>query len=264
MNPALLDELTRRSEAAVAYGALGWPIVPTHGVRPDGTCTCNNARCDRPGKHPARKDYKAMATTDAKLARSYFRVIPFNLALLIPPRMVVVDLDDVHDFGILQQFAPFPVTPSQCTTRGLHMVFRWPLSGDSPTVGGLDGGKVDIRGAGELVTLSPSTGATGYRYEWAPGESPHDVPLAPLPVRLADHIARIARARKRTAAPAGPDVATLGGALDLAHRRATYASRTSNGAGRGKVGLRKTLEDAGADLFVIDAALDAFTAEAGE
>jgi hypothetical protein len=260
--PALQRELDSRADAAVAYGTLDWSVLPAHGVRSNGCCTCDRWDCDRPGKHPARTNYKAMATTDAMTLRSYWRIIPFNLALLIDASVIVIDVDDLTAFDTMRRFRPWPVTPTVTTARGMHLYFRWPLDGASPSVGGLDRSKVDVKGSDELVTLPPSTGRDGFRYTWRDGESPWDIPLASVPLAFAEHAARIVA--KRTAAQTSrEDVTTLDGALKLAHRRAGYASRTSNGAGRGKAGLSRTLTEAGASSHVITAALDAFTAEAG-
>ena len=142
------------------------------------------------------------------------------------------------------------------------MFFRWPFDGDSPSVGGLDRLKLDVKGAGELCTLPPSTSASGHRYHWRDRESPQDVPLAPVPDAFAEYVARVADTRRTRRAPT-QDLTTLEGALSLAHRRAGYASRTSNGAGRGAAGLRRALAEAGAAAPVVTAALDAFTAAAG-
>lgn len=37
--------------AALRYAARGWAVFPLHGFR-DGRCTCGQAACEHPGKHP--------------------------------------------------------------------------------------------------------------------------------------------------------------------------------------------------------------------
>ena len=31
---------------------LDWPVAPAHYILPDGGCSCGNAECASPGKHP--------------------------------------------------------------------------------------------------------------------------------------------------------------------------------------------------------------------
>ena len=112
------DELIHRRDAATRYRANGWPIIPTHGVYRQGLCTCGNERCDRPGKHPARTNYRAMAADSSETLASRWTQVPFNIALLIPPSMIVVDVDDSTAFPALQRFGPWPLTPTSVTSRG--------------------------------------------------------------------------------------------------------------------------------------------------
>jgi hypothetical protein len=37
---------------ALAYARHGWPIFPLHEALPGGRCTCVDACCSKPGKHP--------------------------------------------------------------------------------------------------------------------------------------------------------------------------------------------------------------------
>ncbi|WP_396224962.1 bifunctional DNA primase/polymerase [Gemmatimonas sp.] len=264
MNPALRTELAHRAAWAIGYARLGWPMLPTHGIGQDGTCTCGNRTCDRPGKHPARANYKAMATTDAATLRSYWALVLFNLSLRIPAGLVVLDVDDPAALRPLARFGAWPITPTHTTTRGLRMFFAWPGADAAPSLGGLDRTKLDVLGTDDLCIVPPSTSATGHRYTWRAGEDPWTCPLAPVPEAFAEHCRRMAaaRARARTHTSNGP-ADTLEGAVALARRRARYAGFTSNGAGRGAAGLRRALTEAGAAPAVIAAALDTFHAEAG-
>jgi hypothetical protein len=253
------------AHAAAHYTTLGWPVLPFHGITTAGACTCPAGwSCDRPGKHPPRKGYAAMATTDAEIARSYFALVPYNLVLQVPAWLIVIDADDAAALAHLRRWAPWPVAPTQYTRRGLHQVYRWPLGGPSPSVGGLDGQHLDIKGAGEHVHLAPSRRTDGKRYEWGPGLSPFEHPTPVLPEAFAVHVQRAAAARATARRPTSPaaDLTTLAGAVTLAHKRATYAQRQSNGAGRGRAGLRRTLEEAGTAPDIIHAALAAFDAAA--
>ena len=264
MNTALHAELTHRTEWALAYARLGWPILPTHGIGFDRVCTCGNRACDRAGKHPARANYKALATTDPATLASYWRLVPFNLSLRIPAGVLVLDVDAPAALRPLTRFGAWPVTPTHTTTRGLRLFFAWTGDDAAPSLGGLDRTKLDVLGTDDLCIVPPSTSSTGHRYAWRDGEDPWTCPLAPAPEAFADHCRRMAavRARARTGHNDAP-ADTLEGAVALARRRARYASFTSNGAGRGAAGLRRALTEAGAPSGVIAAALDTFHAEAG-
>lgn len=262
MNASQRNELARRADAAQALAPLLGPILPAHGVLPNGECTCANVRCDRPGKHPARRNYKAMATTDPALLHSYWRLIQYNLALLIPAWLVVVDIDLVTIMRTLAGYAKWPPTPTVITRRGVQMHYRWPLDGDSPSVGGLDRLPLDVKGTGELATLPPSTGRDAFRYRWRDNESPHDIPIAPLPLRVA-HRVRVIAQRRKTRVKTNLDLTTLSGARELGRRRGKYASLTSNGVNRGKSGLLHTLADANTPQHLVEEALAVFMSEAG-
>ncbi len=258
--PRLRAELDTRGEWAAQYAAIGWPILPTHGLDALGACTCGNARCDRPGKHPARTNYRQMATTDAPTLRSFWRLVPFNLSLRIPSGVLVLDVDDIAALRALTRFGAWPLTATHTTARGLRLFFAW--DGAAPSIGGLDGTKLDILGADALCILPPSVSASGHRYAWRDTESPWELPLAPVPDAFAAHVRHVA-ARRAKPAQDQPDARTLEGALALARRRAKYAASTSNGAGRGAAGLRRALADVGAAPGIVAAALDVFHAEAG-
>ena len=43
------DDVTPR-QAALWFASKGFPVLPLHSY--DGGCTCGNARCESPGKHP--------------------------------------------------------------------------------------------------------------------------------------------------------------------------------------------------------------------
>lgn len=255
-------DLVLLAHAATRYAAMGWPVLPTHGVHRDLSCTCPaGARCTRRGKHPARKNYLMQATTDPAVAASFFQLVPYSLALAVPDGVVIVDADDAAARAYLRRWAPWPVGPVAFSGRGTHAYYRWPFATPSPSVGALDGHHLDIRGPGDLCHLAPSRHATGKRYQWMPGLAPWETPLPALPERFAEHLAHVAAARQRPT-PLAADLTTLDGALALARRRAQYAGRASNGVGRGAAGLRRALEEAGAPPHVIQAALDAFHAEA--
>jgi ParB family chromosome partitioning protein len=52
---------------ALLYAAEGLHVVPLHGKKKDGGCTCGNPACAEPGMHPRTKNGIQDATTDAGL-----------------------------------------------------------------------------------------------------------------------------------------------------------------------------------------------------
>jgi Bifunctional DNA primase/polymerase, N-terminal len=60
-----------RLKAALLYGKAGLPVVPLHGVK-GGRCTCGDAACDQPERHPRTKG----ATTDRALIKKYWTKWP--------------------------------------------------------------------------------------------------------------------------------------------------------------------------------------------
>src|SRR5690606_9231462 len=43
-------------ETALQLLTIGWSPIPIHGIR-DGHCTCGNATCKSPGKHPVQNEW---------------------------------------------------------------------------------------------------------------------------------------------------------------------------------------------------------------
>jgi putative DNA primase/helicase len=55
----------QKQTAALRYARAGLSIVPLHGKRKDGRCTCGKVDCDQPGAHPRTPRGIADATKDA-------------------------------------------------------------------------------------------------------------------------------------------------------------------------------------------------------
>src|SRR4051794_34208404 len=59
-------------DAALEYAAAGLPVVPLHGVRSDGSCTCGDPSCGSPGKHPRTRHGLNEATTKVAVIRKWW------------------------------------------------------------------------------------------------------------------------------------------------------------------------------------------------
>jgi hypothetical protein len=200
-----------------------------------------------------------MATTDPALIRSWWLLVPFNVATHLTT-VAVIDVDRDGDLDHLQQYGPWPITPLQQSGRGWHLFFRLPSDGGGwPVLSALDGKQIETKGpedtaaGGSSITLAPSRHQNGRTYEWV--RDPFTTPLADVPPAFLAHVRSVARARvahrQRTAVI---DVRDPGAIAALIRARESTARRTSNGLGKGAYGLRKTLEEAGADELTVSAA----------
>ncbi len=251
------------SDAALRYASeLGWPIRPQEGIRFDGYCTCYKREQCPPrdaGKHPARNNWQTMATTDAAQIRSWWLLVPYNIATHLTS-VAVVDIDSDDDVAHLQRYGPWPVTPMQRSGRGWHLFFCLPNDGESwPVLDALDGRRIETKGpeatpaGGSSITLAPSRHQNGRVYEWV--RDPFTTPLAEVPPAFLRHVRAVARARAKWKRRADVlDVTDASAIATLIKARSGRAVRTSNGLGKGAYGLRKTLHDAGADEWTIAAA----------
>lgn len=238
--------------AAARYATeLGWPVRPQHGFHFDGTCTCGN-RCaprDR-GKHPARRNWQTMASTDPALIASWWTFVPFNIATHLAG-VVAVDVDSAEQLPELAKFGPWPVTPTQRSGRGWHLFFR-PPPGGLPSLSPMRGVPIETKGEGASLTLAPSRHQNGTVYRWV--RDPFTTPLAEIPAAFLELVRHVHERRERyaTERPAlnwqsPTDVAKL------LERRASHARAASGGVARGLHGLRRTLEEAGAPPSVLAA-----------
>ena len=90
MTPELLRE------AALAYGARGWQVVPLHNLTDSG-CSCGRAEgCDarNRGKHPRLSEWHLNSSADEKLINSWWNKWPLaNIGILLGEKSGVVDLE---------------------------------------------------------------------------------------------------------------------------------------------------------------------------
>lgn len=174
-----------------AYCQMGWKVLRCYGVREPSVCTCpKESDCGTPGKHPIGEQWDARATDDEDTIMSWFESpLPVNVGLLLGPRSGVIDIEldgpeaqaawNSLDLGEIW-------TPTYKAGRGPHRLFRWDEKLPAVSIKKPMGIEMRIGNGGRAIhsVIPPSTHHTGARYEWVPGLSPEDVPLAPLPDRL--------------------------------------------------------------------------------
>ena len=166
-------------EAALAYGAAGWAVLPLAGTSA-GECACRRP-CGHPAKHPITRHGVHDATTDAVLIREWWHRSPganVGIATGATSGLVVVDVDlprggreslrALAEAG--HQLAP--TLRSYTAGGGLHLFYA-PASGVSVpnAVGRIPGlafplPGIDVRSDGGYVVAPPSVHASGWRYRW--------------------------------------------------------------------------------------------------
>ena len=203
-------------EAALAYAAKGWHVLPLHDVT-TGVCSCGASDC-KPGKHPHIAEWTTAASTDPAQIRAWWQQWPTaNVGIQTGQRskLVVLDTDprnggDVSRDQLQQRHGPLPETPQVLSGGGGPHDYFWydgPLPKFDPAPG------LNLLADGGLIVAPPSLHLSGRRYEWEASSHPDDVPLAPLPDWLRD-LGRAKRHAQATGAPL-PDVLPLVQLQDL-------------------------------------------------
>lgn len=191
-----LAELARVADrgvqaAALAYAALGWPVLPIAGMV-GSHCGCRKGPdCTHPAKHPLIRAGTRGATIDAEIIQGWFAAWPWaGVGIVTGARssLVVLDVDPRHDGDetldqLLANGLSLPPTLMAHTGGGgRHYFFDagalWAAantSGRLPNLGATPG--LDLRGEGGYVVAAPSRHASGGTYRWTTSDSG----LAPLP-----------------------------------------------------------------------------------
>lgn len=162
---------------ALAYASIGWRIFPAHNIE-NGKCSCGDAKCKSPGKHPRFNGWQDAATSDTKQIENWWSVWPnANIAMATGSHSGVWALDiDVKDNGdyslekLISEHGELPETPTQETgSGGNHYFFSFDKRMTN-RVSVLDG--IDVRTDGGLVILAPSSNANG-KYEFIDCTEPY-------------------------------------------------------------------------------------------
>lgn len=189
---AKVDQEVSMLEHALAYAASGWRVFPVHVAAPGGPCSCGDAFCRSPGKHPRTKGGLHDATTDEARIRAWWRggaAWGIGLATGAGSGVFVVDVDTAEAHGVdgvsswegrFGPIADMATQTSRTGSGGYHIFFTYP---DDQVItnsrGSLPKG-VDLRGDGGYVILPPSVHPGGARYRWEEGslhlrEAPREV-----------------------------------------------------------------------------------------
>lgn len=142
-------------DAAFAYIACGWPVIPLLGKQPGLS---------------AWKDFQTRLPTADEVA-TWFQgsaKIPTGVGIITGKLsgLVVVDCDSPEDASYwLECFPPSPLTVK--TGRGgLHIYYQMPSSVEVRNRAKLFHRQIDLRGEGGYAAAPPSRHSNGQRYEW--------------------------------------------------------------------------------------------------
>ncbi len=171
---------------AKEYVAMGWHVVCLHGVKDDGTCTCDNAKCTDIGKHPVSPRGVKDATRDLEvIEQQWFRpgvIRNVGIATGEISNLTVLDIDmGVGKFGadnwgkIVHEHGEVPTLMARTGSGGMHVLFTYnsALKTSSNTIDQ----HIDCRNDRGYIVAPPSRHRSGGRYVWINWGTA----LAPLP-----------------------------------------------------------------------------------
>lgn len=182
---------------AFGYALRGWHVFPCHRWDIEAArCSCGNAECNSPGKHPRTPNGFKDASNDPPVASKLWDSdIDANVAIVTGAAsgLVVIDIDPRHggdeSFDELCKGGEFPRTVQALTGGGgRHFFFKHPGGKVKSDNRGRLGNGIDIKADGGYVIAPPSIHASGKAYRWAPGCHPDDVEVAELPAWLLERI----------------------------------------------------------------------------
>jgi hypothetical protein len=177
IDPAPLDPTTPH-DAARAYAALGWRVLP---IRPGG-------------KRPPMNAWQDAATTDPAIIDAWwtgiYRDHGVGVAAGPDSGIWVLDVDVADDKAgdetladLEDSYGKLPDTVEAITgSGGRHLLFAWPPEVDvRNSASGTLGPGLDVRGAGGQVVAAPTVHANGRAYTWVDGHEPWAMGLAEAP-----------------------------------------------------------------------------------
>ena len=176
-------------ETALIYADEGLHVFPCHFIRENGSCSCGQAECSSPGKHPLTKNGVLDATVSKADIEKWWITNPqanIGIATGTSSGIWVLDVDGVEGIRALAQhelaggYPDIPETPTAETGGGgQHLVFAYPNDRDIKNQTRIGGLPIDVRGDGGYVIAPPSRHASGKRYGWSLDPTKYEPVAAP-------------------------------------------------------------------------------------
>lgn len=187
--------------AAEMYAALGFDVIPLHGVV-DGKCTCGAAECEprSAGKHPLSARWQKLATHDQDAVRELFRGHRWNIGVMLGTRYVALDVDGMTGYESLKKLGDLPetLTSESGSRAGEHRIFAYAPHHDPNAITNRAVlPKLDVKTRTGQIVVAPSLHRAGHRYTWRTRVLPAVLPDAVydmlLPPRRAPVIPMVPR-----------------------------------------------------------------------
>lgn len=182
-------------EDALSDARRGWRVFPIYEVTEGGRCSCGNADCQHPGKHPRTPHGVKDATTDEATIRWWWQKWPranIGIATGVASGLIVLDSDPRHGGHeslrtLRERYAPFPKTPeAKSGGGGDHLYMKHPGKGvvirNLSRLGNFPG--LDLKGDGGYIIAPTSAHISGRPYEWRRSRHPDLIDLAEAPAWL--------------------------------------------------------------------------------
>lgn len=182
---------TRRIEYAQRYAELGFAVFPLHWITAARGCSCDDADCRSPGKHPLPIKGVKEASRDPLVIEAWWQRWPeanIGMAMGQVSGVFAVDVDprnggDISIEELQAKNGRLPDTINAMTGGGgQHLLFRFEPGRALP---GKLGRGIDIKGEGGYIVVEPSVHASGVAYAWeADGDPIYGATAAPAPAWL--------------------------------------------------------------------------------
>lgn len=170
---------------ALDYASDGWHVLPLHALDSVGLCSCREAGCGSPAKHPRTQNGLTNATTESEQITAWWRQWPeanIGVRTGFISGIVVLDIDSYAggDDGLAELVATYGELPATMEAEtgggGRHLIFAHPGEGlDVRNKAGLSPG-VDVRGDGGYIVAPPSLHVSGALYRWSQTMAPAELP----------------------------------------------------------------------------------------
>lgn len=161
-----------------------WAVFSVHGINDRGRCTCENSKCDKPGKHPWTPNGLKNATKSPDEIYKLFKNKPHcNIGVVTGEisGFLVIDVDGEKGRqnlkALTKKHSLLPKTLTVQTGRGLHLYYKMPDGIDIRNSVGKIAENIDVRANGGYIIAPPSRHKSGKTYEFKDSQAP----LAELP-----------------------------------------------------------------------------------
>lgn len=182
--------MSNNGRAASIYASrFNWLVLPLHSIINNGKCTCNNANCSSPGKHPRTQNGVKCGSKDSCVILKWWQKWPdanIGIATGEASGFYALDVDPRHcgesSLSELEgKYGKLPATVEAITgSNGRHILFEYPKAMRISNKVGIRPG-LDIRGEGGYIVVAPSVHMSGKLYAWEQSSRPGEVAIADAP-----------------------------------------------------------------------------------